>query len=369
MSREQDLDRNEKATPYKLDEARKRGTVTKSRDLVSLAVLLIATIAFFALAASAVQGMAALLARGLVQGAAPLGSSISAVQLTAHAMYAGLEVLAPLLFLLVVVVVGVNLLNSGPVFSTTPLKPDLSRLNPMKGFKRLFSMKLVYEAGKSVLVLLALVFVSWLSLQALLPGLPKFFSLPVKAFMLSFIDAAGGLMARLCAVLAFFALVDVLFTRWEFMRTLRMSRREIEDETKHRDGDPRIKSRLRELRLEFLKRTRSVSKVPQADVLITNPTHISVALRYRHGQSPAPQVLAKGAGGLAHKMRDVAFRSGVPIVHSPLLARALFKEVEQEDYVPERWYPQVAKILAWVQAMQKAKAGRAAMAQAGGPAA
>jgi flagellar biosynthetic protein FlhB len=106
-----------------------------------------------------------------------------------------------------------------------------------------------------------------------------------------------------------------------------------------------------------------VKNVPQADVLITNPTHIAIALQYRHGDSPAPRVVAKGAGGLARRMREIAYRSNVPIVQSPVLARALFKEVEQETYVPERWYPQIAKILVWVQA------GKAARGQRGGAAA
>jgi len=251
------------------------------------------------------------------------------------------------------------------VFSTEPLKPDWNRLNPAAGFKRLLSLKLLFETGKSVLKLLALVAVAWVAVRLLLPGVAAYQALPVRGFLAGLLDAAGGLAARLCAVLALFALIDVVYARWDYARTLRMSRREMTDELKHRDGDPRIKARLRELRLEFLRRTRAAAQVPQADLLLTNPTRIAVALRYRHGESPAPQVIAKGAGGLARRMREIAHRANVPVVQSPALARALFKEVAQDAYVPERWYPQVAKILVWLQTAKAARARRDAATSPG----
>jgi flagellar biosynthesis protein FlhB len=355
MSREQDVDRNEKATPYKLEEARKRGSVPRSADALSFGVVATLVIALFALGVPALNALAALLARGLNTSATHAGDIQGAMRLIGAGLHDALQVIARLLFGLIVVVVGLQILQHGPVLSTQPLKPDFSRLNPVMGFKRLLSVKLLYEAFKSVAKLAVLVIVGWLAISVVWRGASRFHVLPTKTFLISLVESAGGLAAKLCAVLALFALVDLLFVRWDYLRSLRMSRREIEDEHKHRDGDPRIKARLRELRHEFLKRTRAVTKVPQADVLITNPTRIAVALRYRHGESPAPQVLAKGAGGLARRMRDIAYRSRVPIVHSPALARALFKEVEQQAYVPERWYPQVARILVWVQAARAAR--------------
>ncbi len=358
---QQDMDRNEEATPYKLEEARKRGSVARSTELMSLAVMSMVTVALFALAAPALRDLAGLLARGL-SGRVRLDDPNAAGRLGADVLWAALQILAPLLFSLVVVVVAVSVLSSGAVFSSTPLKPDFNRLNPVTGFKRLFSIKLLYEAFKSVLKLVALAFVGGLALGALLPGMAHLYGASAKGLLATLVGSAAGLAAKLCAVLAFFALVDVLFSRWDFKRSLRMSQREIEDETKHREGDPRIKSRLRELRLEFLKRSRAVAKVPQADVLITNPTHLAVALRYEHGKSVAPQVLAKGAGSMARQMRELAYRSGVPVVQNVPLARALFKEVEQDGYVPERWYPQVARILVWVRNARQAKQGAGAKA-------
>jgi flagellar biosynthesis protein FlhB len=353
MSRGQDLDRNERASPHKLEEAKKRGSAAKSNDLSSLAVIVVATVACFALAVPAVRDMAKLLAHGL-SVSVQVGNAPSTVAVEVGSqLVAALKVLAPLLFGVVVAIVLVGLLQSGGIFSSAPLKPDLSRINPVAGFKRFFSVRLLYEAVKSTLKLTVLAAVTYLALKTLLPGVSKLLTLPARALLFAVIDAAGGIAAKICAALAGFALIDLVFSRWDFMRSMRMSRRELEDEHKHREGDPRIKNRLRELRLQFLQRTRSIANVPKADVLIVNPTRIAVALRYEHGKSPAPQVMAKGAGRLAGRMRDLAFRSRVPIVHSPVLARALFKEVAHEAYVPERWYPQVAKILVWVQAARK----------------
>lgn len=366
MSGEQDLDRNEKASPHKLDEARKRGQVAKSHDMLSAAVMLVAAIGFFALVPKALRGMGGLISQGMGSGPAQLNNAADAAQLVTNSLFGALQVIAPLLFVVVVVVVAVQFLQAGPVFSTTSLKPDWTRLNPVTGFKRLFSIRLLFEAAKSVLKLLALVAVAYMALNAMMPAVVRFQNESTRTFVFALVDAAGSLSMKLCAVLLAFALLDLLYVRWDYMRNLRMSRREMVDEQKHRDGDPRIKARLRELRHEFLRRTRAVSNVPKADVLITNPTHIAIALQYRHGESPAPRLVAKGAGGLARRMREIAYRSNVPVVQSPVLARALFKEVEQESYVPERWYPQLAKILVWVQAGKAARNERRGDAPASG---
>jgi len=146
----------------------------------------------------------------------------------------------------------------------------------------------------------------------------------------------GRLLIKLLIVLVVIAAIDWLFAQRQFARQMRMSRRDIKDEHKHREGDPRIRARIRELRMKLLKRSQSMREVPDADVLITNPTRVAVALRYEHGVSPAPRVVAKGVGATAQKMRDIAFRHSVPIVQSPPLARALYRHCDDDDYVPER---------------------------------
>lgn len=364
MSREQDLDRNEKATPHKLEEARKQGNTARSTDATSLAVLLVAMVACFALSYTTVQNLARLLAQGLAVQPAEAMSAGWVTQLAGTGLHQAVLVLAPLLFGIVVVVVVSGLLQSGFVFSGKPLTPDFSRINPASGFKKFFNVRLVYEALKSSLKLACLIGVAWMALRGLLSFAAHWFHLPAKAFLFHLGDVAGGVMAKLCAVLLVFMLIDLVFVRWDFGRNMRMSRREVEDEHKNREGDPRIKSRQREIRLQFLQRSRSVHNVPQASVVVTNPTHVAVALKYEHGVSPAPQIVAKGAGSLARHIKQAAYKAGVPVVHSPLLARALFKDVPEDGYVPEQWYPPVAKILVWLRAAREARQG----ARAGVPA-
>lgn len=351
MSREQDLDRNHEASPYKLEQARKQGQTARSADWGTLAILCVCLVGFFALLWPALADMARLLGKGLGQAARV--ESTGAMHWIGQGFYEALRILAPLLLALVVVAVVAQLVQSrGLVFSTKPLKPDFTRLNPVQGFKKLLSVRLLYEAVKSVMKLTALIAVTWVSLESLLPLALQLSQRSTGALLWQLVESSGGLLAKLCAVLLVFTLADLMFTRWDFMRNLRMSRREMEDEHKNREGDPRIKNRLREIRLQFLQRSRSVRQVPQAQVVITNPTHVAVALKYEHGVTPAPLLVAKGAGLLAAQIRREARRAGVPIVHSPRLARALFKSVQQDGYVPQEWYPPVARILVWLRDQQ-----------------
>jgi flagellar biosynthetic protein FlhB len=136
---------------------------------------------------------------------------------------------------------------------------------------------------------------------------------------------------------------------------MRMSKRDIKDEHKNREGDPRVRARIRELRKEMLKRSQSMRRMASADVLVTNPTRLAIALRYEHGSAAAPKVVAKGAGDLAARMRALAGRKNIPIVQNKPLARTLFREVDYDGYVPEKLYPQLAKIMVWVYAMREAR--------------
>jgi flagellar biosynthetic protein FlhB len=161
-------------------------------------------------------------------------------------------------------------------------------------------------------------------------------------------------LALLAAIVLVFALLDFALNRWQFMRDMRMSRREMRDEHKEREGDPRIKARLRELRLEWLRRARQLTKIRGSDVLLTNPTHYAVALAYRHGEMPAPLITARGAGELAQRMRAEARRRNVPVVENAPLARALFALEESQRFVPEEHFEPVARILRWVYATRAA---------------
>lgn len=356
MTREQDLDRNERATPFKLEEARKQGQVARSTEAASFAILSVAMLGAYTLLSPAVQGMGRLLSRGLSLGSEALHDAASTAKVLGGMLHEAQLILAPLLFAVTVAAIACGVLQAGGlVFSTAPVKPDLTRLNPMQGFKRLLSMRLVYEAAKSSLKLAALAATSIVVLKSLAAAALQLSGHSPNALLVRLQDASSSVTTKLCAVLLFFVVADIVYTRWDFARNLRMSKREVTDEHKNREGDPRVRHRQRELRLQYLKAARAVRKVPQAQVVITNPTHVAVALRYEHGVTPAPLVLAKGAGVLATRIRQAATQAGVPIVHSPRLARALYKEVAHDGYVPEHWYPPVARILVWLRSFQQAR--------------
>jgi flagellar biosynthesis protein FlhB len=359
---EQDSDRSEEATPHKLEEARKQGSVAKSADFSAVAILLAMVGTLYASGWDGLRQSVKLQQAVLVR-ASHLEWGADGVAVWLGQLAIGmLEILAPLFLALVIAAILVNLLQAGPIFTVKPLSPDLNRINPSTGFKRLFSMRTIYESVKSVIKLIILGAVAYFAIRDDIAGLVGLSAMDPKGYAKMLIDITGGLLVKLVLTLLVIAVIDFSYTRWEFTKRMRMSRRDVRDESKQREGDPRIRSRIRELRKEMLKRSKAMRNLPSADVLITNPTHIAVALSYRHGDSAAPQLIAKGAGELARKMRLVASQHHIPVVQNKALARALFREVDYEGFVPEKLYPKLAKIMVWVYTMRESRhaSGRAA---------
>jgi len=351
---EQDLDRNHKATPHKLNEARKRGQVSKSPDVISAIVFIVAVVYLswqgWPHLRDQFQFDRALL---LLAGRADMSPAI-----LWHLISAGLRhsffLLAPFFGAIMLTAIVTNVMQTGPVLSSHPLGPEWSKLNPANGFKRLFSVRTLFDAVRACLKLVLLAWAVYLALKSLAP---QFFSLsgysPV-GYVRALIADISSMGIKIAMMLALIALLDWLYTRREFARNMRMSHRDLRDESKQRDGDPRIRSRLRELRREMLKRSQAASKTRDADVLITNPTHLAVALRYEHGKMASPLLIAKGAGVVAQSMRDVAARHRIPVVRNRTLARKLYRELDNDQYVPQAMYAEVARIIVWVFAIRRA---------------
>jgi flagellar biosynthetic protein FlhB len=352
---EKDADNSESATPYKLEEARKKGTVAKSVDFISVAAMAVLVGALYANGWDAVKQSVRLMQTTLIQGMKTNWGADWIANWTSQLLITTLHILSPLFLSLVIAAILVGLFQTGVIFTVKPLKPDLNRISPMAGIKRIFSLRTIYESIKSVIKIVVLGAVTYFAIVDLIPGLLKLSSLDSKGYLQSLIKLTGGILVKIIIVLIIIAVIDFTYTRWEFAKRMRMSKRDVKDESKQREGDPRIRQRIRELQREVLKRSKAARQVSSADVLITNPTHIAVALRYQHGDASAPQVTAKGAGELARKMRLTASRHNVPIVQNRELARILFKEVDFEGYVPEKLYPQLAKIMVWVYAMREAR--------------
>jgi flagellar biosynthetic protein FlhB len=353
---EQDQERNEAATPFKLKEAQKRGQTAKSQDATFTAVLAAFVGVIFSAGPSIAQRELMVFQAMFTQAGRSDWSANGTLEWLLSAIWDSLVILGPMLFAVAVAAILVNFAQVGPIFSFKPVTPDFERINPGAGFKRLFSMRLVYEAFKGLLKLAVISCVLWIALKHLLPDLLSLTYVDPRGHAQLILGDIGPLLFKLLMIILVIALIDVSYTRWDFAKKMRMSRREITDEHKRREGDPRIRSRLRQLRLEMLKQSRAVQQLPGADVLVTNPTHLAVAISYKHGEMPAPKMLAKGAGEVAAKMREAARRHNIPIVENRPLARELYKRLDSEGFVPEDLYPQVAKILIWVYAMREARA-------------
>ena len=348
---DQDIERNEQTTPFKLQKARQQGQTARSADATACAVFLVAMLFL------SWQGMAAAVALlqicrdVLAQAGRAEAAALWPLAVATGTQAAG--VLLPLFVALPLAAAVVCVAQTGMVFSFDPLQMDFQRVNPASGLKRLFSQRTLFDGLRACLKLVVLSAAAAIALSSLLPQFQALSALPAPAFLHALLQDVASLGMKIGIALAVIAAADLLFTRREFDRKMRMSTREVKDEYKNREGDPRIRSRLRELRRELLKRSLAVRNTRTADVLVTNPTHYAVALRYVHGEMPAPQLVAKGAGQLAAAMRQIAARHRIVVVQNPPLARRLFREADIDAYLPPSFHAEVARIVVWVFAMRE----------------
>lgn len=351
---EQDLDRNAAATPYKLDDARKRGQVAKSVDVVSALVFAVATVIVYARGWDDLVDLFKLNHHLLafVQTVSLRDPGWQLVDVALHVLRSGLALLLPAFAAVMIAATLGNVAQTGPVWSWDPVTPDWQRLNPMTGFKRVMSLRTVFDAARALIKLVVLAVVVGGTLRTLLPHFAQLSQTTAYGHAGLLVKDIGALAVRIALALAVVAMLDYGYTQREYAKNMRMSRREMRDESKNREGDPRIRSRLRELRREVLKRTRSIRRTAEADVVITNPTHLAVALRYRHGEMPAPVLVSKGSGALAAMIRLIAARHRIPVLRSPSLARALHAKTPLDATIPTELYPGVARLMVWVLSMK-----------------
>jgi flagellar biosynthetic protein FlhB len=354
MAEDSDLERTEPASSRRLEKAREEGQVARSRELSTFLLLITGGAGAWWLGGRAVAGFQDLVRRALdIDPRLAFDSGLATSRLGELSIEAFI-IIAPLFGLLLVVAAASPMLLGGWLFSTTALVPDFTRLNPLKGIARMFSSQGLAELAKAALkaALVAgiagwVVWANHASVFALLGQSPE-----------AGIAMTGGLVAEsfvaiVCA-LALIAAADVPWQMWQHASNLRMTREEVRQERKEQDGDPQIKARIRSLQRETARR-RMMSEVPKADVVVTNPSHYAIALAYRNGEMRAPRVVAKGAGHIARKIREIALASGVPLLEAPPLARALHKHTEIGDEIPETLYAAVAEVLAYVFQLKKSR--------------
>ena len=332
-------------SPFKLDQARKKGQVSKSMEVSSLFT--------FAAAIAAMVGLAGLLTDKTLELARRLFSSSGTFLFHREALGQWLGgslldmILIPLPVALIILVAGVlgNLVQTGLVFSTHPLKPDFKKLNPINGFKKIFNIRMLFDLVKSLLKLGALVGLTLWFLPILLPQWMTLSDREPSSALPFMLHQTLLVMVCIFAVLVLIAILDFAFTRWQFMKQMRMSKQEVKDEHKQRDGDPQVKQKRKEQQQALRQKIEGSSKLPGADVIITNPTHYAVAIQYNQNTMIAPVVLTKGVDRQAEQIRELARRHRIPIISRPPLARHLYRKTRINQAIPVESYLSVAKVL------------------------
>jgi flagellar biosynthetic protein FlhB len=351
-----DMDRTEQPTPYKLQKAHEKGQIPKSADVVSVAVFIVAVVYLYWKGAHVLEEQF-LFDKALLSKAGQLQiDEVSFWWLATRMMSHMLMLLGPFFASIGLAAVIANLVQTGPVFTLAPVKADWSRMNPVEGLKKMLALRKLFEGLRASAKLALLALVGYHALKASIGDFRTVGQMAPRMLLKTVTADMASIGFKMALVLALVAIIDLLYTKREYMRKMRMSRREVKDETKNRDGDPRIRSRLRQLRHEMLKRASSTRNTRHADVLIVNPVHYAVALKYEHGQMESPQLLAKGSGAFALAMRTIAAKHRIPIVQNVTLARKIFRDMDIDQHVPPGLYADVARIIVWVFAMRKARA-------------
>jgi len=354
--REEGQERTEQPTARRLEQAREQGQMVRSRELANLGLVLAGALGLAALGPGIFAGLVELTRRGLAAGGRVTAGAEPALALALGEMVLdALVLLTPLLALLLAAALLGPLALGGWTFAASLLAFKLERLDPVKGLARVFSLNGLVELAKALAKFLVLagaaLLVLWTDTGAVLSLARE----PLHAGTRS----AGALLNHalivLCGALALVAAVDVPYQVWQHRQRLRMSRQDLREELKETEGKPEVKSRIRSLQREIARR-RMMEEVPRADVVVTNPSHYAVALRYRPDSMTAPQVVAKGADLLALRIREDAGRHGVPLVSAPPLARALYHGTRIGQEVPAGLYLAVAQVLAYVFALRRYRA-------------
>jgi len=344
MAEQPGQERTEKATSRKREKAREKGNIPKSREINSV-LLLGGGVALFALAGSSwLRSWVAMFQRAL-EFQTGLEEIQDAVNLLASWGTESLSLLAPLFLVACTLAVAGNVAQVGFIATPQALSADLNRINPLNGWKRLFSLNGLAETLKSLLKVSLVGWIAYQEIHKSLPALSALCDRPVESAFVYAGWAALKLVLKVWMALLFLALCDLLFQRWNYERELRMTKQELREEFKESEGDPHVKARIRSLQKDVA-RKRMMQQVRKADVVVTNPEHVAVVLLYERSRDMAPRVVAKGAERLCERIKELAREHGVPIVENPPLARFLYRNVKLDREIPGEVYRVVAEILA-----------------------
>ena len=341
-------EQTEKATPKRREEARGRGQVAKSSELAGAAVFLAGVFALHAFAPVALASMGGAMQAVLWRIHEHQDFTVASVWLLYARCFGSASLLLGVLFVAAVVAgVGVNLLQTGGIFSLQPIVPSFNKINPLTGLQRMFSKQVMVNLGKQLAKLGAVAIIIYTSIAGNMNSM--FMVGQMSSQML--VAFVGGLIYGIAwkfgVLLVIVGLLDFAYERWQYEESLKMTKQEVKDEYRQAEGNPEAKAALKRRQREFARR-RMMAAVPKATVVVTNPTHFAVALEWNDAKMDAPVVTAKGADLIAKRIREIAKENNVPIMENPPLARTLYASVDLDQAIPPNMYAAVAQVIAFV---------------------
>ncbi len=344
-----DDDKTEEPTPKKIEDAKKEGNVSKSMEVTGAAILTFGSMYLLFFSSFSLLEIKKMMLYSFSLIGEEIDSTIL-YSLSITTTMTLIKALSPLFVLVILLALASNWMQFGII--AVPLKFDLQKLNPIKGLKNIFGLKKAIEALKLTAKLTVIIIVMVILFLLTGDSLIAMMNQDTPKIIESMITLIGYFLAAILLIIIIFAIMDFYFSRHYYMKSLKMSKQEIKDEFKNLDGDPQVKGRIRRIQMEMAQK-RMMQDVPQADVIITNPTHYAVALRYDNNMDAAPMIVAKGINFLALRIKDIARENKIPIIENPSLARSLYDQIEVEQEIPKEFYKAVAEIFSYVYELKK----------------
>lgn len=344
--------KTEKPTSKKVSDAKGKGSVPRSKEMTSAITLICAMVALYSSSGMILSTMKRSM-RDIFGGLATADISYAGVHTIMIKQFGYLAImLAPFVLIVVVAGLAVEISQGGVVFSGEKLKFDLGKLSPLKGMKRLFNKDSVFEVAKSFMKMGIVGYMAYKILTEEMNGIIYLVDQDLQGILDFIGHIAFKLVLHTCGVLIVLAVLDLAFVKWRFLDNLKMTKQEVKDENKNSEGDPAVKGKIKQKQFQMARR-RMRQIIPTADVVVTNPTHYAVALKYDRFRMGAPLVLFKGVDQMALQMKIIARDSNITLVENRFLARELYSQVEEGGEIPEGLYAAVAEILAYVYSLKK----------------
>lgn len=354
MAENDDQERTEQATSKRREESREKGQVARSHEVVSVSILIAGLLFFYFGGSTLLLKTMDVMTVGFREAGRMDLTQNSVSLIITNYIFKGFGIMFPLLIAVLIAAILGNVLQFGFMFSSESIQPKFDKISPAKGFKRLFSLRSLAELVKSILKICIIGGVAYFIIRNEFDHLIPLADQSAWGIFSYIGSVCFKLLLAMTVVLVFLAALDYAYQRYEYEKSIRMTKQEIKDEFKNTEGDPMIKARIRRIQREMAQK-RMMAQIPKADVVITNPTHLAIAIQYNPANMQAPIVVAKGADFIAEKIRNIARENDVPIIENKPLAQVLYKIVKVNSVVPEDLYRAVAEVLAFVYEQKKIK--------------